>query len=399
MVQAANARAGNGISLEELHARLTAERPTRMDAIVRTDQHVEMVPLAPRQVGRSLVADVGVLFNTRGSDLSALDGQVAGLTPYMHGQVAARSGIPKAYYDRMRATQPELLVRNVETWWKSEPEKRMARLVQPATVEGGRLRLGDLTGRAWLSDRYRTLDNLDFVLTVLEAAYKYEACVEAAHLDDERVYLKLLSPRLRADIKRGDVLEAGVIVKNSEVGDGRVLVQPFFKRLICMNGMVGTEQYGQVHLGGENDVGILKQDTLAAEARSVWLQVRDWVVAVLEGHFLEQTVAQFRRAEGVHVPADVPAKRAVATVVRNFGLTGGDGEGILERYLRNGSDTMFGMVNAVTQYAHEGGNDFRRQVELEQYAGRLLATESRQFLHLLSTPLTDEQVSKAVSAN
>ena len=381
-----------GISFTELYDRLTAERPTRLDAVVNTRDHVAMTLV--ERPGTATGLDAGMLFMT--PEIAGLDGAVAHLTDHMHAQVAARAGIDKRYYDRMRASQPELLIRNVDTWWHSEPESRMVRTVQPARVTDGVLTVGGLTGRAWLSDRYKTLDNFDFITTVLEEASNHGANILDCHLDDERVYLKLVSPRLQAEVKQGDVLEAGVIVKNSEVGDGKVLVQPYIHRLVCSNGLVRKEQFGQVHLGGQNEAGILQQDTLEQEAKSVWLQVRDWVRAVFTGHFLEAAVAEFRAAEGVQVP--VAAKVAVANVVRAYGLTGADGEGILERYLRNDQDTMFGLVNAVTQYAHEGTTAFRRQVELEVYGGQLLATPPQRFLHMVQAPITDEQVAKAVSA-
>lgn len=387
----------NGITFDELNARLEAEGPTRVDAIVDTSSHVAL-DLLPRLLPNGKVSkhsqDVGIMFMT--PDMPEIDGKLARMTDHMHAQVAARAGIDRKYYDRMRTLQPSLLMKNVETWWRAEPDSRMIRAVRPATVQDGELKMGRLTGRAWLSDQYKALDNRDFLLTVLEKANEFDARIESCYLDDERVYMKMTSPRLQTEIKKGDVLEAGVIVKNSEVGDGRVLVQPYHKRLICLNGMVSTEQYGQVHLGGQKEVGILQQDTLEAEAKSVWLQVRDWVGAVFTGHFLEKARDQYRAAEGV--PVRVEARKAVANVVRNYGLTGRDGQGILDRYLRANDDSQFGLVNALTQFAHEGNNAYRRQVELEVHGGALLAFSGDRFTHMVSAPITDEQVAKAVNA-
>lgn len=380
----------NGISFAELHSRLSAERATHVDAIVDTSNHVAL-DLIDRSDGKG--KDVGMLFMT--PSIPQIDGQVAPMTDYMHGQLASRTGIDKRYYDRMRQAQPSLLMKNVETWWAAEPEQRLVRAVQPARVENGQISIGRLMGRAWLSDRYRTLDNYDFVMTVLETAGN-DAVIESCFLDDERVYLKLVCPEKQGEIKKGDVVQAGVIVKNSEVGDGKVLVQPFAKRLVCLNGLIRPEQFGQVHLGAQNELGILQQDTLQADAKSVWLQVRDWVKAVLNGEFLERTLKEARQTKKVSV--EVEARQAVANIVRDFGLNGFDGQGILDRYLRGNDETQFGMVNAITQYAHEGQNNYRRQVELESFGGTLMSRAADRFSHMVSTQLSEEQITKAVNA-
>ena len=57
-------------------------------------------------------------------------------------------------YQRMRDQAPELLAANVNEWFQQKPERRMVR-----TLDGQM--------RAFLSDRYRRLDNFDLALAVL----------------------------------------------------------------------------------------------------------------------------------------------------------------------------------------------------------------------------------------
>lgn len=45
------------------------------------------------------------------------------LTDHAHGQIAERVGIPKRYYDRMRADAPALLAGNVNHWFRATPER------------------------------------------------------------------------------------------------------------------------------------------------------------------------------------------------------------------------------------------------------------------------------------
>ena len=49
------------------------------------------------------------------------------LTDHAQGQIADRVGIPKRYYDRMKAEAPALLADNVNHWFQETPERRMVR--------------------------------------------------------------------------------------------------------------------------------------------------------------------------------------------------------------------------------------------------------------------------------
>jgi hypothetical protein len=61
-----------------------------------------------------------------------------------HRQIAAHTGVPTKYYDRMYKDNPALLTHNVNSWFQNEPAPRMLR-----TLNG--------TARAFLSNRYRRI--------------------------------------------------------------------------------------------------------------------------------------------------------------------------------------------------------------------------------------------------
>ena len=75
------------------------------------------------------------------------------LLPVAHDQIAARLNIPAKYYDRMRASAPDLLALNVNTWFRQNPEKRMIRTLG-----------GDV--RAFLSNRYNRIENEEIAQVV-----------------------------------------------------------------------------------------------------------------------------------------------------------------------------------------------------------------------------------------
>ena len=112
------------------------------------------------------------------------------LTDHAHGQIAERVGIPKRYYDRMRADAPALLADNVNHWFRVTPERRMVR-----TLDG--------KARAFLSDRYHRIDNeriADAVLPVLLESGGHGAVVSCC-ITDSRLYIQALFPRLEGEVR------------------------------------------------------------------------------------------------------------------------------------------------------------------------------------------------------
>ena len=110
-------------------------------------------------------------------------------TEVFRRQVADKLKIPFMYFERMRSDQPALLDRNVNTWLQSEPENRMIR-----TLDGN--------ARAFLSDRYRRLDNYDLMQHVFPMLRRLPgARFESVELTDSRMYLKVVTPQVQMEIQ------------------------------------------------------------------------------------------------------------------------------------------------------------------------------------------------------
>ena len=141
-----------------------------------------------------------------------------------HRQIGTHLKIPAAYYDKMLEEYPELLAQNVNAWFQREPAVRMVR-----TIDG--------TARAFLSNRYRRIDNLDIAGIVLPVLQEMEGMhFESCQLTDSRMYIKVVNTRLEAEVVPGDIVQSGIIISNSEVGLGSVSIQPLVYRLVCSNG-------------------------------------------------------------------------------------------------------------------------------------------------------------------
>ena len=160
------------------------------------------------------------------------------VTPLARRQLADKLKIPLAYFERMRTEQPALLDRNVNTWLQQDEARPMLRTLD------GRV-------RAVLSNRYRCLDNFDLAESVLPILGQFkEGNFESVELTETRMYIKFVLPRLQYEMQVGDVVQAGIVVTNSEVGLGTLAVQTLIYRPVCSNGMIAADQsIRKTHLG------------------------------------------------------------------------------------------------------------------------------------------------------
>lgn len=143
--------------------------------------------------------------------------EVFGTTSLFHRQVASALGIPAKYYDLMQAQKPELLAENVNSWFADKPGSYMVRSMDYGAGQ---------VARALLSERYRRIDNMEIATSVLPLFAgndQYE--VMSCEVTENRLYLKVVNHRLEMEVRRGDIVQAGVIISNSEVGLGAVSIQ------------------------------------------------------------------------------------------------------------------------------------------------------------------------------
>ena len=299
--------------------------------------------------------------------------RILGVTEIAHSQIGQALGIPSRYYDKMRSENPELLAQNVNSWFRKEPKVRMIR-----TLDGN--------ARAFLSDRYRRIDNYEVAQTVLPIISEMpQAKIESCEITDERMYLKVVNPRLTAEVTPGDVVQSGILITNSEVGLGSMAIQPLIYRLVCSNGMVvndaATRRY---HIGRGNQAGedyqLYSDETLQADDRALMMKVRDTVRAVVDQTRFDKVVGMMRQAKDARiVTANIP--QMVELAGTDFGYTKKEGEGILDYLIRGGDLSLYGMSNAVTRFAQDV-ESYDRSTALESIGYSILGMTAQQWNRL-----------------
>lgn len=284
------------------------------------------------------------------------------IRPIAHDQIGSYVDIPGKYYDRMLADQPELLARNVNTWLHSrpKPDKRMVR-----TIHG--------EARAFLSNRYQRIENEEIASVVLPILGGMKGIsIVSAEVTERRLYIQATTDRVQGEVKKGDVVQAGLIVSNSEVGHGSVAVKPLIYRLVCLNGMVLPDNtYRANHTGRriDDNEDLWKDDTREADDKAILLKVRDMVTAAFDEKFFRAQVEKFAEAAGQEVKGD-PAK-AVEVLAKKLGVNDGERGGILRDLIKGGDLSRWGFANAVTAQAHTV-ESYDRVVEFEQLGSKVI---------------------------
>ena len=337
-----------GKSLAELGEELQRQRNARQDFIADTRKIV--MQTTPEE--STIRMDVG----------NRLEEFTVGLVA--HQQIASRLGIPYRYYQKMQAEQPALLDENVNTWLQQNPERRMLRVL-------------DGKVRAFLSDRYRRLDNLELCASVLPVIKEMKgASIESCEVTESHLYLKVINKRMKTEVAVGDAVQAGFVVSNSEVGLGSLRVEPLVFRLVCKNGLICKDfSQRKYHVGRQIDESedaayeIYSEETLRQDDKSFFMKVQDIVRVAADQAKFELAVEKMR--ETMHVPLEHEPIKEVELLADKFQLTQGERGNVLRQLFMSRDNTRYGLMNAVTA-ASKLCTDYERATDLERIGGEIL---------------------------
>jgi hypothetical protein len=287
------------------------------------------------------------------------------MTDLFHRQMGGVLGIPAKYYDKMRLDFPELLAGNVNGWLGRGDSRHTIR-----TLDG--------SARAFLSDRYRRIDNYEIAEAVLPVIGQMDgARIESCEVTENRMYLKVVNTRLEMEVVPGDIVQAGIIISNSEVGLGAVSVMPLIYRLVCANGMIVTD-FGKrkYHVGRENEEAweLFSDTTLQADDQAFMLKLADIVRSAVDESRFGVIVDKLREATETKMTA--PVASVVELTGKQYGFNTTESDSILQHLILGGDLSLCGLANAVTRSANDM-DSYERATELEAAGWQIATMENR----------------------
>lgn len=312
-------------------------------------------------------------FGDRTTSLTLDDGTSAlsfGVSAIAHTQLAGFLDIPMPYYERMRALAPDLLAQNANAWLQRSSGRR---LIRTTLDDDARPQV-----RAFLSDRYRPLDNAQLLEAVLPQLAAQGTRIISTEITEKRLYVKAVSERITAEVRPGDVVMAGVVVTNSEIGFGALAIQPLTYTLKCANGLIAEDAtLRQHHVGrrhgdpGDIDIrDLISDEARTADDRAFFLKVRDITKAALDVDLFRRQVERLQQAAKTPITSN-HLDRVVEITAKRFGLSEDEGVGVLAHLVRGGDLSQWGLSSAVTRFSQDV-DDYDRATDLERIGGRLI---------------------------
>ncbi len=346
-----------GMTIQQAATEIMRQSEAKADYLVNTaNLHMETCDGAP---ALRLLDESGI------DRVEPLD-----ILPTAHRQMGDYLNIPRKYYDRMLQENTGLLAQNVNSWLQRGPEQRMIR-----TIDG--------RARAFLSNRYRRIDNIDIARITLPIIQEIpDVIYESCNLSDDYMYIKVVNPRLTAEVVPGDIVQAGVVISNSETGQGAVCVQPLIYRLVCRNGMVVNEartrrnHIGRVSSADENLL-IYSDATLEADDKAFIMKVQDTVRAAVDEARFTRVLDKLRKSKEKKLnTADIPS--VVKLAASNLHLTEAEGDGVFQHLIQDADYTLYGLANAVTRYSQDVA-DYDRASKLEEVGYQIITMSPELF--------------------
>lgn len=301
-------------------------------------------------------------------------------TDWTHSQLSTYFKIPKPYYDRMREERPDLLAHNLNTWIDHDPTPtRMVRTL-------------DARARAWLSNSYRCLNNEDLAAYTLPILKEHGAIVRSSAITETRLYLKATLPTLEAKVTGGlhvgDVIRGGVMMRNSDVGNGALEIAFFVERLRCLNGMISESLFRRAHLGRRigKDLSeateLFSDKTRKLDDAAFFSKVRDVLLATLKQEYIEEIASKASVAATDVLPKAARLEEIIEITATEFSLPNSLTSTILHNLITDGDLSRWGVANAITRTA-EDVPDYEVATLLEQAGGRVIDLSSDEWREML----------------
>lgn len=354
-----------GMTLHEMATAIEATRAAKADYIGSTEK-MYMRP------------DDGKI------EIEGVTSEPFNLTKHAARQITSWAKIDAKYADRCPT---ELLAINVNHWLKNTPDNRMLRTMNPNQY----LDIKEPTMRAFVSEKYRRIDNYDIAESVLpplmEREAKGEIIIESHNVSPEKFYLKARINNVEENILReGHVIgeghnsyfkvRPGIEIGNSEIGQGSFYVAPCLYDESCTN-MATFRKNAQrrYHVGtAQSDSELwkmLSDETQRISNEALMAQMKDYVLSALNasGDVFQETCNMLREKMGLEI---IRPEATMKLVASEFGINENETNGVLHALMKRGDMNVFGIQAAVTQFSQETEVTYDRASELESIGGSIL---------------------------
>lgn len=309
--------------------------------------------------------------------------------------LADKLKIPLAYVRRIRNERPDLMDANVNGWLHGRKAKTRIRpephdiadgpfeVLRPAAPGDDRSFLvrafrgddqSEGIARAFLSDRYSVMDNLDVLTAALDGVAQAGAPIniDGCDLTDRRMYVRIVSPEVKALAPvllekyrspfsgqagaDNPTVFAGFVISNSETGDGAFSIVPRLLVQVCSNGVTITKDaLRNVHLGSKMEDGVIRwsADTEQKNLALITARARDAVTTFLDTDYVTRAIREIEEKSGKRIKHP---EEDVKTVTKRLAFDQATQDAVFSMFIEGGDLTAGGVMSAVTAAARATEN-------------------------------------------
>ena len=283
-------------------------------------------------------------------------------------QICEKIGIPRTYVKRcLERDKQKLLAYNINEWL-NEPSNFLLRTHEDKL-------------RAFLSDRFRLIDNYDVAMLFLETRKKLEKegidiSISNIKLSETNMYIKCTSPQLKSEIipeinnpQKNDIVNGGIIISNSDIGKGRFSIKNYIEVLRCTNGMIGKHEFSRVHIGKKLDEGQINwsEHTHNLQSETFWSQAKDMITSAFTKEIFQNWIKEINGEAQTIINKPI---QAIDNIIKEFNINESDRDDLLAEFSQRGK-TKWSLSNAVTQLAQKKEN-YDDQIELEKIGTEII---------------------------
>jgi hypothetical protein len=253
----------------------------------------------------------------------------------------------------------------------------------------------DKTARAFLSDRFRTLDNNDLLQAALPPLLDMGVDVMSCEVTDTKLYLKVVDKHIRRDLPTGVVLGQGhhrfdtvspaLVLSNSEVGMGALSCLTSVWTGGCSNLAVIRERSKRhYHVGSRHEVGdevyaMLSDSTRRLTDAALWATIGDVVKGAFDQARFDATVDKIAATAHEDIKGD-PIK-VVEVTAKKYGMNDQEQNSVLRHLIMSGDLTKYGLHSAVTRTAEDLA-EYDRASEFEVLGGKIIELPKNEWKEL-----------------
>ena len=283
------------------------------------------------------------------------------LTDHSLNQLCGRLEIGTLYINKCLPVSQSLVAENLNFWIDHNKERDLMLRTYENFDKSKNV-------RAVLSNRYKMIDAHHVLNPALNKIMDLGAEFKYSHYDGDRLNVTATLPKLEGEVQKDDIVQGGITITNSEIGNGGLLIQPFIYRLVCTNGMVAprylnrffTRHVGKIVIDPEKD--------------TQWVSIIDKMQKQIElvsnPEVFQENLQKLKDATNEKITS-----HKIVEVTKKHGITDYERKEIFERLEHYVGDTFttskYDFANAITNVANRSIADDRSRF-LQELGGLII---------------------------